>query len=135
MPIYDLISGSSAWSVPSVVEGPGSTGLTEINGKPKSRTFFSNPCSAAWSITEPVSSVLPSSSSVMVKAFKPVCPLRIQLTFDPDLIDHGLIWISFGAHLSLSFSFCGRSLRSVPRVQCTGNISDNQVLTVQILKY
>jgi hypothetical protein len=38
-PIYDLTSDTSAW--------PGSKGLTETNGNPKSRTFFSNPCNAA----------------------------------------------------------------------------------------
>src|SRR5437899_3185822 len=37
--IYCLTSGASAW--------PGSTRLTESNGTPRSRTFRSNPCSAA----------------------------------------------------------------------------------------
>jgi len=31
----------------NVVEGPCSTGLTETNDKPKSRTFLSKPCNAA----------------------------------------------------------------------------------------
>ena len=38
-PVYDLTSDTSAW--------PGSTGLTETKGIPKSRTFFSKPCNAA----------------------------------------------------------------------------------------
>ena len=29
------------------------------------------------------------------QALKPVCPLRTQMAFDPDLIDHGLTWIRF----------------------------------------
>jgi hypothetical protein len=28
------------------------------------------------------------------QAAKPVCPVRTQMALDPDLIDHGLIWIS-----------------------------------------
>ncbi len=46
-PIYDLTFDTSAWPVPSVVGGSGSTGLTETNGMPKSRTLLSNPCNAA----------------------------------------------------------------------------------------
>ena len=28
------------------------------------------------------------------QAAKPVCPLRTQMALEPDLIDHGLAWIS-----------------------------------------
>src|SRR5947209_19393760 len=37
---------------------------TAINGKPRSRTLPSRPCSAAWSTTGPLSSVGPSISWV-----------------------------------------------------------------------
>ncbi len=44
----------------------GLTRLTEINCIPTSRTFFSNPCNPAWSITGPVNSVSPLSSRVII---------------------------------------------------------------------
>ena len=71
-------------------------GQTETNGRPKSRTFFSNPCKADWSITGPVKSVSPLSIQRDGQAPKPVCPLRTQMAFDPDLIDHGLSRVSLG---------------------------------------
>ena len=30
------------------------------------------------------------------QATKPVCPLRTQMAFEPDLVDHGLTGIGFG---------------------------------------
>ena len=36
--------------------------VTAIKGRPKSRTLLSKPCSAAWSITEPRMTVVPSLS-------------------------------------------------------------------------
>ncbi len=33
------------------------------------------------------------------QAPKPVCPLRTQMALDPDLIDHGLTGVSYGAEV------------------------------------
>ena len=54
------ISGSEFYFIDSLLRS-GSTGPTEISGIPQSRTFFSNPCSAAWSSIGPVNRVSPSS--------------------------------------------------------------------------
>jgi hypothetical protein len=35
------------------------------------------------------------SSCEMVNPPKPVCSLPIEMAFDPDLIDHRLIWVGF----------------------------------------
>ena len=48
-PTSEVTSVTPAGPVPSVVAGPGSTGLTETRGIPRSRTLLSNPCNAAWS--------------------------------------------------------------------------------------
>src|SRR5919107_1602489 len=45
----------------------GLTRTAEIKGIPRSRTFRSKPCSAAWSATGPVKSVSPSPSGVIVR--------------------------------------------------------------------
>src|SRR5215213_10115223 len=41
--------------------------MAEISGIPRSRTFLSNPCNAAWSTTGPVKSVSPLYSRVIVR--------------------------------------------------------------------
>src|SRR5664280_1162479 len=58
------VADTSAWPVPSAVGRPGSTGLTETRGMPRSRTLLSTPCNAAWSTTGPVMSVSPPSTVI-----------------------------------------------------------------------
>src|SRR5437762_13876411 len=56
--------------------------VTAIKGRPKSRTLLSKPCSAAWSITEPRMTVVPSLSCVRLSPSNQAahrasrCPLR-----------------------------------------------------------
>src|SRR5664280_3787172 len=50
------VVGTSGWL--------GSTWVTETSGRPTSRTFWSRPCSAAWSATGPWMRVVPSLSLV-----------------------------------------------------------------------
>src|SRR5438067_7249506 len=60
----------------------GSICVTAIKGRPKSRTLLSKPCSAAWSITEPRITVVPSHSWVRLSPSNQAahrvsrCPLR-----------------------------------------------------------
>src|SRR6185312_6219180 len=46
---------------------PGSAGVTEIRGRPRSRTFWSKPCRAAWSATWPEMVVVPSLPCAMLR--------------------------------------------------------------------
>ena len=75
----DLTFDASAW--------PGSTGQTETNGMPRSRTFLSNPCNAAWSITGPVKKRIAVFFQRDGQTFKPVCPLIIEVPLDADFIE------------------------------------------------
>src|SRR5664279_2074040 len=66
----------------------GSTRVTEISGRPMSRTFCSRPCSADWSTTMPWMVVVPSAQVVRVSPSNqeaqrvPRCPLR-RISYRP----------------------------------------------------
>jgi hypothetical protein len=57
------------WRVGSCWSGP--THVTAINGTPRSRTLFSTPCSADWSMISPERRASPSKSSGAARAAPP----------------------------------------------------------------
>ena len=83
-----IFAGSRFYFIGSLLRSD-SMGPTETNGIPESRTFFSSPCSAAWSSTGPVRQGVAVVRRGDGHAAEPVRPLKIHETFDPDLVDHG----------------------------------------------
>src|SRR5689334_14912002 len=77
-----LAGGHSGW--------PASTWVTETSGTPRSRTFWSKPCSADWSATGPQMMVVPSVSLVRLSPSNQAahresrCPLR-RISYRPGL--------------------------------------------------
>ena len=66
------------------VLGCGSSWVSETSGRPRSRRVRSRPCRAAWSVTSPSSTVVPSSRWVRVMPSKRVGPPGVEVAGEAD---------------------------------------------------